>query len=472
MSVQTSHNNIALIGAAAFVHCCQDAELEPLVFRISDTSHPKPSSTNLDNIPSFYHDFTDVFNEGLSDNLVLHRPYDLKIKLEEGSSPTHTRLYHVSDSELDALKSFIKENIRWGFIAPSTSPYTASVLFIKKKTGELRLCIDYHALNKITKKDHYPLPLISELLDSPRRAKVYTKLDLCHAYHLVRIAKGDEWKTAFRTRYRSFEWRVMPFGLTNAPAAFQRFVNDIFADLLDVTVIVYLDDVLIYSDNHESHKDHVQEVLHRLRANGLFANPKKCEFDKTTVEYLGYILFTDGLRMSMDKVQTILDWPTPRKVKDVQSFLGFCNFYRHFIHQYSDIVIPLTRLTRKVITWKWDDACEKAFNSLHLSFTMAPVLAHWVPDQQIIIETDVSDYAVTAILSLRFIDTGEIHPITFHSRILHSTELNYDTHDKELLAIFKAFTIWRHYLEGSSTPVDVVTDHKNLEYFSTTKILT
>lgn len=472
MSVQTSHNNIALIGAAAFVHCCKDAEQEPPVLRLSDTLHPKLSSTNLENIPSVYHDFADIFDKGLSDKLAQHCPYDLKIELEEGSSPTHTQLYHVSDLELDALKTFIDENIRRGFIAPSNSPYAASVLFVKKKSGELRLCVDYRALNKITKKDRYPLPLISELLDSPRRAKVYTKLDLRHAYHLVQIAKGDEWKTAFRTHYGSFEWRVMPFGLTNTPAAFQCFVNDMFADLLDVTVIVYLDDVLIYSDDHESHKEHVREVLRRLRANGLFANPKKCEFNKTTVEYLGYILSPDGLRMSMDKVQTILDWPTPRKVKDVQSFLGFCNFYRRFIHQYSDIVVPLTCLTHKAVTWKWDDACETAFNSLRFSFTTAPVLAHWLPNQQIIVETDALDYAVAAILSLRFIETDEIHPIAFHSRTLHSAELNYDTHNKELLAIFEAFTIWRHYLEGSPTPVDVVTDHKNLEYFSTTKILT
>ena len=189
-------------------------------------------------------------------------------------------------------------------------------------------------------------------------------------------------------------------------------------------------------------------------------------------KYLGYILSPDRLRMAQDKVKTILEWPVPRKVKDIQSFLGFCNFYRHFIYNYSDIVVLLTRLTCKNIEWKWTEACNNSFNLLRESFTTAPVLAHWVPDQQIIVETDASDYAIAAILSLRFTNSGEIHPIAFHSRTLHAAELNYDTHDKELLAIFEAFTVWRHYLEGSATPINVVTDHKNLEYFSTTKVLT
>jgi hypothetical protein len=326
-------------------------------------------------------------------------------------------------------------------------------------------------LNKLTKKDRYPLPLITDLLDSPGRARIYTKIDLQHAYHLVRIAEGDEWKTAFRTRYGSFEWLVMPFGLTNAPAAFQRFMNDIFSDMLDVCVIIYLDDILIYSDNKELHRKHVREVLRRLRENGLYAGTNKCTFHTDTVEYLGYILSPTGLTMDPAKVQTIQDWPEPRKVKDVQSFLGFANFYRRFIHEYSDIVVPLTRLTRKDLKWNFSDTCRDAFNKLKTAFLSAPVLTHWIPDTPITVETDASDYAIAAILSIT-LPNGEIHPVAFHSRTLSTSELNYDTHDKELLAIFEAFQKWRHYLEGSGSPIDVVTDHKNLEYFSTTKLLT
>ena len=170
-------------------------------------------------------------------------------------------MYPLSQSELASLRDFLDEHLKLGFIRPSKSQFGTPVLFIKKKTGELRLCVDFHGLNKLTKKDHYPLPLITDLLDAPRRAVIFTKIDLRHAYHLVRIADGDEWKTAFRTRYGSFEWLLMPFGLTNAPATFQRFMNDIFGDLLDVCVIVYLDDILVYSEDRSQHDSHVREDL-------------------------------------------------------------------------------------------------------------------------------------------------------------------------------------------------------------------
>jgi hypothetical protein len=176
--------------------------------------------------------------------------------------------------------------------------------------------------------------------------------------------------------------------------------------------------------------------------------------------------------MASDKVQTIQEWPVPRKVKDVQSFLGFANFYRQFIHNYSDIAVPLTRLTQKDIKWNFTKNCQTAFDTLKKAFTTAPILTHWIPDTQLIVETDASDYALAAILSLVSPDDGEVHPVAFHSRTFTGPEPNYDVHNKELLAIFEAFKIWRHYLEGSGTPINVVTDHKNLEYFATTKLLT
>jgi len=253
----------------------------------------------------------------------------------------------------------------------------------------------------------------------------------------------------------------MPFGLTNAPAAFQHFVNTIFADMLDVCVVVYLNDILIYSEDMESHQQHVREVLRHLRLHGLFAKQEKCEFHSDSVEYLGYRLSPEGLTMSPDKIQTISDWPEPQKVKDIQSFLGFANFYHWFIFNYSDIVVPLTRLTRKDAPWNFSEDCRRSFNALKHAFTTVPILTHFIPDTPIIVETDASDYAVAGILSITCAD-GEICP---------APELNYDTHNKELLAIFKAFRNWHHYLEGSASPIDVVTDHKNLEYFSTSKVL-
>jgi len=204
---------------------------------------------------------------------------------------------------------------------------------------------------------------------------------------------------------------------------------------------------------------------------GLYAKAEKCEFHSDSVEYLGYVLSPSGLTMSDAKVKTIQEWPELKKVKDIQSFLGFANFYRRFIFNYLDIVIPLTRLTRKNSPWNFDDDCRISFNTLKQAFTSAPILTYWVPDAQLVVETDVSDYALAAILSIMTKD-NEIYPIAFHSRTFSTPELNYNVHDKELLAIFEAFKIWRHYLEGSALPIDVVMDHKNLEYFSTTKILT
>ena len=449
---------------------------------INSSSVPaRAASTRLDSshheyeelhqaVPTAYHDYLDVFSKSKGTTLPPRRSYDHKIDLEDGTTPPFGPIYSLSEVEQLALRQFIDENLANHFIRPSLSPSGAPILFIKKKDGSLRLAVDYRGLNRITKKDRYPLPLIPDLLDRLRSARVFTKIDLRGAYNLVRIAQGDEWKTAFRTRYGSYEFQVMHYGLTNAPASFQRFMNDCFKDLLDVCVVVYLDDILIYSEDPTEHATHVREVLRRLRANSLFAKLEKCEFNVNTTSFLGFVISPDGLQMDDTKVQVIRDWPTPRKVKDVQSFLGFANFYRRFIANYSDMSVPLTRLTRKSARWDWSPECQEAFDLLKVVFTRTPVLHHFDPSLPLVVETDASDYAVAGILSLRT-DDGEIHPVAFYSRTLHGAELNYDTHDKELLAIFEAFKLWRHYLESPVHTIDVVTDHKNLEYFATTKSL-
>jgi hypothetical protein len=209
---------------------------------------------------------------------------------------------------------FLEEHLKLGFIQPSRSAHSAPIHFVKKTDGSLQLCVDFQVLNKVTKKDRYPLPLIMDLLDAPRKARFYTKIDLRHAYHLVCIAEGDEWKTVFRTKYSSYEWMVMPFRLTNSLATFQRFMNDILGDMLDICVVVYLDDILIYSDNLKEHKEHIQELLRRLRKHRLFTKASKCKWHKDSIEFLGYILLNKGLTMANDKVKIIQDWPEPRKV--------------------------------------------------------------------------------------------------------------------------------------------------------------
>jgi hypothetical protein len=328
--------------------------------------------------------------------------------------------------------------------------------------------VDYRALNAITIKDRHPLPLISELLDRVRRARLFTKIDLRNAYQLVRIAPGEEWKTAFRTRYGHFEYLVMPFGLTNAPATFQRFMNDTLREYLDDFCVVYLDDILIFSPNEETHMQHVRQVLDKLRQAGLYAKAEKCEFHKESIEFLGYIISPQGVSMAPSKVSSILHWPAPQTLRHVQQFLGFANFYRRFIKDYAKVITPLTALTRKQSPFRWTPAAQTTFELLKQAFVSAPILAHFNPDRDIIIEADASDYAIGCILSQP--DTrGILHPVAYYSRKLQPAEINYTIHDKELLAIVQAFKHWRAYLEGAPTTIKVYSDHKNLLYFRTLK---
>jgi len=261
----------------------------------------------------------------------------------------------------------------------------------------------------------------------------------------------------------------MPFGLTNAPAAFQRFMNKVFGDLLDICIVIYLDNILIYSDDLTNYKDHVKEVLKRLWDNGLYASPSKCAFHQHQVEFLGFVLSPEGVQMDTKKIQTIQDWPIPRCIRDVQAFLGFANFYRRFIKGYSELTSPLTKLTRKNEPWVWSLSCQMSFETLKSVFISVPILVHWNPDALMIVETNASDHALVAILSTQV--NRDIHPAAFHSHTFNATESNYDVHDKKLLAIFEAFKKWRHYLEGTPSPVEVFTDHKNLVYFCKSKTL-
>ena len=307
----------------------------------------------------------------------LHRPFDHTIPIEEGKKPPFGPIYSLSETEFKALKDYLEENLKKGFIRPSESPAAAPILFVKKKDGSLRLCVDYRGLNKITIKNRYPLPLIAELLDRLRQAKYYTKIDLRGAYNLLRIAKGEEWKTAFRTRYGLFEYLVMPFGLTNAPATFQHLMNHHFTDMVDKFVICYLDDILIYSNSLEEHKAHIAKVLQRLREAGLYAKAEKCEFHTTEVEFLGFVVAPDGIKMDKAKVETVLNWPTPKTLHDVRAFLGFANFYRRFIRNYSSIAHPLTQLTRKGLIFDWKDKEEKSFQDLKQAFLSDGLLYHF-----------------------------------------------------------------------------------------------
>jgi len=426
-------------------------------------------SPDLTSVPPEYHDLAPVFSKVSATSLPPHRPYDCAIELLPGAPLPGSRLYNISKPERETMEKYINESLAAGIIRPSSSPLGAGFFFVGKKDGSLRPCIDYRGLNQITVKNKYPLPLLASAFEPVQGATVFTKLDLRNAYHLLRIRDGDEWKTAFKTPLGQFEYLVMPFGLTNAPACFQALVNDVLRDFLNVFVFVYIDDILIYSKDLTEHKKHVRLVLQRLLENKLFVKAEKCEFHQPSVTFLGFVLEGGQVKPSEDKIKAVLEWPVPENRKQLQRFLGFANFYRRFIRNYSQTALPLTSLTSVKKTFQWSPEAQTAFDKLKMLFSRAPVLIQPDSSKQFILEVDASDSGVGAVLSQRLDSDQRVHPCAFFSRRLSSAEQNYDVGDRELLAIKLALEEWRHWLEGAEHPVLVWTDHKNLAYIQSAK---
>lgn len=452
------------------------------------------SSSDENPLHPLVDEFSDVFAEDGSNQILNPSDHSHAIDIVPGKVPPYKPIYNLSEEQLRVLKDYLDEAQRKGWIRPSQSEAGAPIFFVPKKDGGLRLCVDYRGLNAITAKNRYPLPLISETLDRLAGANLFTKLDLRDAYHRIKIRVGDEWKTAFRTRYGHFEYQVMPFGLANAPATFQAYINRALSSLLDVCCVVYLDDILIYSRNLEEHRAHVAMVLNRLRKYKLFAKLSKCEFATDTVSFLGYVISPKGISMEQSRIETIESWPEPQSVHDIQVFLGFSNFYRKFIEGYSRISAPLSNLLRgrnnsgpriknlrlrnkspntrtKTTPFKLTSEAREAFYKLKEKFTEAPLLRHFNPGLPIRIDPDASQYAIAAIICQLQPDDNQWHPIAYWSRKLTAAEAHYHTYDAELLAIVAAFRQWRHYLEGSTHPITVLSDHANLQFFMTTKEL-
>uniref|UniRef100_A0A3P9LGA0 Gypsy retrotransposon integrase-like protein 1 n=1 Tax=Oryzias latipes TaxID=8090 RepID=A0A3P9LGA0_ORYLA len=426
---------------------------------------------DLSNVPACYHDLRTVFSKVKASSLPPHRPYDCSIELLNGAPLPKGKLYKLSGPEKTAMENYIQEALSQGHIRPSSSPVGAGFFFVEKKDKTLRPCIDFRELNQITVKDKYSLPLIDSVFESVQQAKIFTKLDLRNAYHLVRIREGDEWKTAFTTPLGHYEYLVMPFGLTNAPAVFQRLVNDVLRDFLNRFVFIYLDDILIYSPDSSQHKHHVRLVLERLLANQLFVKAEKCEFHVSTVPFLGYIIEAGNIRPDPAKIEAVAQWEIPQTRKKLQQFLGFANFYRRFIRNYSSIAAPLTQLTSINKTYSWNPAADSAFKKLKSLFVSAPILVQPDVTKQFIVEVDASDSGVGAVLSQREESSGKLKPCAFFSRKLSQAEQNYDVGNRELLAIKLALEEWRHWLEGAEKPFIVWTDHKNLAYLRSAKRL-
>ncbi|KAK3515873.1 hypothetical protein QTP70_034744 [Hemibagrus guttatus] len=313
--------------------------------------------------------------------------------------------------------------------------------------------------------------VVREVFKTGQGAKYFTKLGLCSEYNLIRIREGDEWKTAFHTIHGHYEYLIMPFGLTNAPAVFQSLINEVFQDMLNRNIIAYIDDILIYSTSFDEHVRHVQVVLTFLQHHQLYVKLEKCKFHRTTIKFLGYVISQQGVEMDLSKVHTVMEWPEPTTVKELQCFLEFANFYRRFIRNYSTVAGSLTSLLKgkhKKLTW--NDLAREAFVRLKANFIMAPILWHPDPDLLFVVEVDVSSCDIGAVLSQRHGVPSKLHPCAFYSQKLTVAEANYNVGNRKLLSIKAALEEWRHWLDGARHPFLVLMDHRNLEYIRGAKV--
>ncbi|KAI3762600.1 hypothetical protein L1987_53037 [Smallanthus sonchifolius] len=363
----------------------------------------------------------------------------------------------------EELSSQLQELLDKGFIRPCFSPWGAPVLFVKKKDGTFRMCIDYRELNKLTIKNRYPLPRIDDLFDQLQGSSFYSKIDLRSGYHQLKIQEEDIPKTAFRTRYGHYEFLVMPFGLTNAPVVFMDLMNRVCKPYLDKFVIVFIDDILIYSRTKEEHEHHLKLILELLRNEKLYAKFSKCEFWIQEVHFLRHVINKKGIHVDPSKIEAIKNWEAPRTPTEVRQFLGLAGYYRRFIENFSKIALPLTTLTQKNKKFDWTDKQESAFQLLRQKLCSAPILSLPEGTGNFIVYCDVSHQGLGCVLMQKE------KVIAYASRQLKVHEKNYTTHDLELGAVVFALKIWRHYLYG--TKCTIFTDHKSLQHIFNQKEL-
>lgn len=429
--------------------------------------------------PPEYNDLKEVFSETECEVLPPHRPTDCAIELVPGVKLPKPRMYSMTPAEMQEMRKYIDKNLARGFIKPSRSRIAAPVLFREKKDGSLRLCVDFRGLNGVCVEHLYPLPLMKDMLATLAKGKYFTRLDLREAYYRVRIRQGDEWKTTFNCPLGSYQFQVMPFGLQGAPAVFMQLINEVLHEHLYRGVLVYLDDILIYTATMEEHVRLVRQVLKKLLEAKLYVKLSKCDFHQTTLDYLGYRISSSGVEMDPNKVKAVLEWQAPKTRKQVQSFLGFANFYRQFIPSFARVALPITDLlkTKHTLTKPrpgqlipWTEECQKAFEQLKSLFAKEPVLKHPDPDLPFTVQADASDVAVGAVL-LQKDETETLRPCAYTSRKLTPAERGWAIWEKEAFAVRWALLTWRHLLEGAKQPFIVWTDHKNLEALQTPRRL-
>ncbi|WVZ76490.1 hypothetical protein U9M48_024465 [Paspalum notatum var. saurae] len=383
------------------------------------------------------------------------RDVEFLIELLPGTRPIAKRQYRVAPKEQELIKENIDELLGKGFIRPSSSPWAFPVLFVDKKDGSRRMCVDYRALNDVTIKNKYPLPQIDDLFDQLQGACVFSKIDLRSGYHQMKIRPSDIPNTAFITRFGLYEYTVMSFGLTNALAYFMNLMNKVFMEYLDKFVVVFIDDILIYSKTEEEHEEHLRLVLQKLREHKLYAKLSKCEFWLDQVPFLGHIVSKGGIMVDPGKISSCHGLEGAEVVEEVRGFLGLVGYYEGLLK----IAKPMTSLLEKGVPFIWTKERQAAFDELKKRLTTAPVLT--LPDltKSFTVYCDASKEGLGCVL----MQEGKV--IAYASRQLRKHEVNYPTHDLELAAVVHALKIWRHYLFRNRC--EIYTDHKSLKYIFT-----
>jgi hypothetical protein len=413
-------------------------------------------------VKSVLNEFQDVFPEDLPDQLPPMRDIQHAIDFVPGATLPNLPHYRLNPTAHAELQRQVDALLQKGFIRESLSPCAVPALLTPKKDGTWRMCVDSRAINKITVKYRFPIPRLDDMLDMMAGATIFSKIDLKSGYHQIRVRSGDEWKTAFKTKDGLYEWMVMPFGLSNAPSTFMRVMTQVLKPFMGKFLVVYFDDILIYSKSKAQHLDHLTQVCIALRKESLYGNLKKCSFFTDRVIFLGFIVSSEGVSPDPQKVQSVVDWPQPKNIHDVRSFHGLASFYRRFIRGFSTIMSPITDCMKQG-EFKWTNAATKAFTEIKKKLTEAPVMR--LPDftKPFEVECDASGLGIGGVLS------QERHPVAYFSEKLNDAKLKYSTYDKEFYAIVRSLWHWEHYL----LPHEFViySDHDALRYLQSQKHL-